>query len=111
MNASAAPPVEDLSAWAQAADKVQRLAADIIASLPSMGIALAVFAAFYAAGKVLRTTIRRIAMAQRRSPNLGLVLGRLTQGAMFILGALVGCAVTEARPIPVDAMRRGASTR
>ncbi|WP_438029900.1 mechanosensitive ion channel family protein [Sorangium sp. So ce233] len=93
MDASAAPPVEDLSAWAQAADKVQRLAADIIASLPSMGIALAVFAVFYIAGKLLRTTIRRIAMRQRRSQNLGLVLGRLSQGAMFILGALVGCVI------------------
>ncbi|MGK4005214.1 mechanosensitive ion channel domain-containing protein [Sorangium sp. So ce1036] len=62
----------------------------MIASLPSLALALAVFAAFYAAGKLLRTTIRRFTMQQRRSRNLGLVLGRLSQGAMFILGVLVG---------------------
>ncbi len=93
MSASAVPPSEDLSAWAQAADKVHRLAVDLMGSLPSMGIALAVFAVFYVAGKVLRTTIRRLAMRRRRSQNLGLVLGRLTQGAMFILGVLVGCVI------------------
>ncbi|WP_437640516.1 mechanosensitive ion channel family protein [Sorangium sp. So ce854] len=93
MNASAAPPGQNPSAWAQAADKVHRLAVDLIASLPSLGIALAVFAVFYIAGKLLRTTIRRVAMRQRRSQNLGLVLGRLTQGAMFILGALVACVI------------------
>ncbi|WP_437621781.1 mechanosensitive ion channel family protein [Sorangium sp. So ce1151] len=93
MNASAAPPGGNVSAWAQAADKVHRLAADLIAALPSIGIALAVFAIFYVAGKLLRTTIRRIAMTRRRNQNLGLVLGRLTQGAMFILGALVSCVI------------------
>ncbi|WP_437589061.1 mechanosensitive ion channel family protein [Sorangium sp. So ce1000] len=93
MSPSAAPPGEDPSAWAQAVDKVRDLAADLISSLPSIGIALAVFAAFYVAGKLLRTTIRRVAMTRRRNQNLGLVLGRLTQGAMFILGALVGCVI------------------
>ncbi|AUX22539.1 mechanosensitive ion channel protein MscS [Sorangium cellulosum] len=93
MNESAAPPGGNASAWAQAVEKVHRLAVDLIASLPSLAIALAVFAAFYAAGKLLRTTIRRVTMQQRRSRNLGLVLGRLSQGAMFILGVLVGCVI------------------
>ncbi|KYF92933.1 mechanosensitive ion channel protein MscS [Sorangium cellulosum] len=72
---------------------MHRLAADLIASLPSIAIALAVFAAFHIAGRLLRSAIRRLAMKRRRNQNLGLVLGRLTQGAMFILGALVGCVI------------------
>jgi small conductance mechanosensitive channel len=52
-----------------------------------------VFMAFYFLGKMLRTAIRRITLRRRRSHNVGLVLGRLTQGMTFMLGILVACVI------------------
>ncbi len=61
--------------------------------LPYLIIALLVFFGFYFAAKGVRAGVRGIAIRRQRHQNIGLVLGRLAQGAIIFLGALVALVI------------------
>jgi small-conductance mechanosensitive channel len=72
------------------------LAQQTAARVPYVAIAVAVFAAFYFAGRVARTLLLSFAHRTKRRHNLGLVLGRLAHAGLVFLGLLV--ALTVALP-------------
>ena len=61
--------------------------------LPSIVLAFVVFFVFFFLGKILRGVVRKIAERNKQHYNLGLVLGRLTQGVMFFIGLLIALVI------------------
>ena len=76
-------------AWAKIQDKI----AGLIAALPDIVLALVVFALFYYSAKGIKSTVERLTRTQVRTRNVGLVLGRLSQGLFTLLGLLVGLSI------------------
>jgi small-conductance mechanosensitive channel len=61
--------------------------------LPYVALALLVFVVFYIAGIILRRITTRITLRTRRHRSVGIVLGRLGQGILVLLGLLVGLVI------------------
>ncbi len=61
--------------------------------LPNLLLALIVFGLFWFAGRGLRSLVKRLTRRHRQARNLGLVLGRLTQGATILLGLFVALSI------------------
>ncbi len=76
-------------AWAKIQDKIVGL----IAAFPDIAVALIVFVLFYYSAKGIKSTVERITRMQVRTRNVGLVLGRLTQGLVTLLGLLVALSI------------------
>lgn len=72
-----------------------------VAFLPKLAIGVVVFVLFWLIGKGVRAGVRR-AMADRPGRNVGLVLGRLAQGALNLLGLLVAVTIMFPSVRPVD---------
>jgi small conductance mechanosensitive channel len=77
----------------QATASVHGLAAHFMQRLPYLALALLVFVLFYIAGTVLRSLARRFMLRTRRHRSVGIVLGRLGQGALVLLGLLVAMVI------------------
>ena len=77
----------------QATTGLQALVAHFMQRLPYMAIALFVFLVFYIAGTVLRSLARRFTLRTRRHRSVGIVLGRLGQGLLVLLGLLVALVI------------------
>ncbi|BDI34071.1 transporter [Capsulimonas corticalis] len=73
--------------------KILILANSFIAAIPNILIAALIFALFYHAGRQIRALVRRATESHRRSQSVGLVLGRLSQGVIVLVGALVALTV------------------
>ncbi len=73
--------------------RLDGMARDLIAALPNIVIALVVFFIFYALGKGVRSAIRNFAQRGHKHLNLGLVLGRLAQGAIVFIGLLIALVI------------------
>jgi small-conductance mechanosensitive channel len=92
----------DLSpAWA----RLHAMATGAVALLPSVVVALVVFAAFVAAAWGVRAVVMRAAARRRRHRNLGLVLGRLAQALIIFVGLLAALAVVLPTFSPGDAIQ------
>lgn len=61
--------------------------------LPYMAIALFVFIVFYVAGMILRRLAARFTLRTRRHRSVGIVLGRLGQGILVLLGLLIALVI------------------
>ena len=61
--------------------------------LPYMGLALIVFVVFYVLGVVLKTLAARFTIRTRRHRSVGIVLGRLGQGVLVLLGLLIALVI------------------
>ncbi len=79
--------------FSEAAAAVQTMISGFIARLPYIVVAFFVFVLFYLAGKGVRTGVRALATRYRRRFNLGLVLGRLTQGLIIFVGLLIALVI------------------
>lgn len=77
----------------QATAGLNALVAHFMQRLPYMAIALLVFLVFYIAGTVLRSLARRFTLRTRRHRSVGIVLGRLGQGLLVLLGLLVALVI------------------
>ena len=73
--------------------KILTLANGFVAALPNVVIACIVFALFYYMARQVRLLVRRVTETHRRTHSVGLVLGRLAQGAIVMIGALIGLTV------------------
>ena len=60
--------------------------------LPYIVLAVVVFVVFYIVGRAIRSVVRRIS-AQRKRQNVGLVLGRLTQWVIVLLGLMIALVI------------------
>lgn len=77
----------------EATNSVQVMVNSFLLRLPSIVVAIIVFFVFFFAGKILRNVVRKIAERNRQHYNLGLVLGRLTQGVVVFVGLLIALVI------------------
>ena len=56
-------------------------------------LALIVFAIFFVFGRVIKRAVRRLTRNHRQARNLGLVLGRLAQGTIVLVGLFVALSI------------------
>ncbi|HEY3459747.1 MAG TPA: mechanosensitive ion channel family protein [Casimicrobiaceae bacterium] len=79
--------------FGQATAGVHQLVTSFTERLPYMAIALIVFVAFYVGGILLKKATLTIVARTRRHRSVGIVLGRLGQGLLVLLGLLIGLVV------------------
>lgn len=72
---------------------VQDMVNGFIALLPNLILALILFAVFVLIARGVRALVRRVTQRQGRHWNLGLLLGRLAQGGIVMVGLLVALAI------------------
>ena len=61
--------------------------------LPNIVLALIVFAIFFCFGREIKRVVRRVTRHHRHARNLGLVLGRLAQGIIVLVGLFVALSI------------------
>lgn len=80
----------ELSAlWKQ----LESMVRDFIALLPSLILAIIVFSIFFFIARAVKRTVRRATANRRHAHNLGLVLGRLAQGTIILIGLFVSLSI------------------
>jgi len=77
----------------QATAGLHALIAHFTQRLPYMGLAFVVFIVFYVVGAILKGVAARFTMRTRRHRSVGIVLGRLGQGLLVLLGLLIALVI------------------
>ncbi len=77
------------AAW----DKIGGLIESLIIMLPNILLALIVFIIFFFAARWLKLIVKRITRRHRQARNLGMVLGRLAQGTVILIGLFVALSI------------------
>jgi len=77
----------------EATGALQDLANGFVQRLPYLLLAVVVFLLFYALAALVRGSIRALASGARSRRNLGLVVGRLSYGAIIFVGLLVSLVI------------------
>ncbi|MBE9212384.1 mechanosensitive ion channel family protein [Plectonema cf. radiosum LEGE 06105] len=80
---------EITSAW----DRVQLLIDNSIARLPSVILAIIVFIIFFLIARTVKQVIKRVTRRRRNARSLGMVLGRLAQGTIILVGLFVALTI------------------
>lgn len=73
--------------------KIQAMANSLIVLLPNLVLALIVFAVFWFGARGLKSLVRRLTRRHQQARNLGLVLGRLSQGVVILIGLFVALSI------------------
>lgn len=74
-------------------DKMQAMLKGFIVLLPNMVLALIVFAIFFFVARAIKKVVRNLTRDRREARNLGMVLGRLAQGATILLGLFIALSI------------------
>lgn len=83
-------PQESVStAWG----KIQAMLDGLIVMLPNIVLAVIVFAIFFFTARAIKSLVRRLTRKHRQARNLGLVLGRLSQGTILLVGLFVALSI------------------
>lgn len=83
-------PQESVStAWG----KMQAMFDGLILMLPNIVLAVIVFAIFFFTARGIKSLVRRVTRRHRQARNLGLVLGRLSQGTILLVGLFVALSI------------------
>jgi small conductance mechanosensitive channel len=77
------------AAW----EKIQAMIGSLIVMLPNIVLAVIVFFLFFFAARAFKLVVRRLTRRHRQARNLGMVLGRLSQGIIILLGLFVALAI------------------
>ena len=77
------------TAW----DKVQGMSNGLIVMLPNIVLALLVFAVFFFVARWLKWVVKRITRRHKQARSLGMVLGRLTQGIVILVGLFIALSI------------------
>ncbi|HEY9634449.1 MAG TPA: mechanosensitive ion channel family protein [Coleofasciculaceae cyanobacterium] len=77
------------AAWS----KIQGMLNSAIAMLPNVILALIVFVLFFFAARAIKSLVRRLTTKHRHARNLGLVLRRLSQGIIILVGLFVALSI------------------
>lgn len=77
------------TAW----DKIEVMINNLIIMLPNIVLAAIVFALFFFAARTIKSLVKRLTRKYRHARNLGLVLGRLSQGAVILVGLFVALSI------------------
>lgn len=76
-------------AWA----KIQGMTNSLIILLPNLVLALIVFAIFWLGARAFKSLVKRLTRQHQQARNLGLVLGRLSQGVVILIGLFVSLSI------------------
>ena len=79
--------------FSEALHSVHAMATGFLQRLPYLVVASVVYALFYVAAKNVRRLVSRLSDRRRKHRNVGLVLGRLAEGALLLLGVLVALVI------------------
>lgn len=93
--------MDDISlsvAW----EKIGSMVEYAIRLVPSLILGIIVFAIFWFVARFVRSAVRRVAGRRQKSRNVGLVFGRLAQGALIILGLLIALTIVFPNFQPAD---------
>jgi small conductance mechanosensitive channel len=77
------------AAW----EKVQGMINGFFALLPNVVLALIVFATFFIIAGMIRRLVRRLTLNRRHARNLGLILGRLAQWTILLIGLFISLSI------------------
>lgn len=88
---SIARPIMDIDLSA-AAEPLEDMIWGAVALLPSIVLALLVFAVFLLIAKLVRAGIARV-MRRHASPGLGIVVGRMAQWAIYLVAGLIALSI------------------
>jgi small conductance mechanosensitive channel len=77
------------AAW----EKIQEMIDSLIVMLPNIVLAAIVFFLFFFAARAFKVVVKRLTRRHRQARNLGMVLGRLSQGVIILLGLFVALAI------------------
>jgi small-conductance mechanosensitive channel len=86
-------PSRAADATTQALSTVERLWISLLGQLPQILIGLFVFIVFLFVARGVRAVIRNVNARLGRQHNVGMVLGRLAQGAIVLVGLLVALVI------------------
>ncbi|MCL1468824.1 mechanosensitive ion channel family protein [Argonema galeatum] len=78
-----------LAAWA----KIQGMIDGLIVMLPNIMLAAIVFGLFFFAAGQIKLLVKRLTRRHRQARNLGLVLGRLSQGVVILVGLFIALSI------------------
>lgn len=73
--------------------EIRKITQDFMLLLPKLFLALVVFALFFFIARLLKLTVRNLTRNRRQARNLGLVLGRLAQGATILAGLFISLSI------------------
>lgn len=73
--------------------KLQSMINGAIALLPNVVLALIVFALFFVAAGMIRHLVKRVTRSRRHARNLGLILGRLSQWLILLVGLFISLSI------------------
>lgn len=73
--------------------KMESMIDGLIILLPNIVLALIVFAIFFCVGGAIKRAVRRLTRNHHQARNLGLVLGRLAQGTIVLVGLFVALSI------------------
>jgi small-conductance mechanosensitive channel len=79
--------------FAQAAVQLQEMVNSLIRLIPNIAVAVIVFILFYFVAQGIKALVSRLSRRYGRNRNLGLVLGRLAQWIVVLLGLLIALVV------------------
>jgi small-conductance mechanosensitive channel len=85
--------VESAGTWGRGVEKLEETGREFVAALPNLILAIAVFALFAFIGWTIKRTVRRLARGRRKHRNVALVLGRLANGLVLVVGVLVAAVI------------------
>ncbi|MEB3312447.1 MAG: mechanosensitive ion channel family protein [Snowella sp.] len=86
-------PLLALTVWKRAAENIQEMINNVIVRLPDILLAIIVFLVFYFTASKLKFLVKRLTSRYRHARNLGIVLGRLTQGTTILVGLFVALSI------------------
>lgn len=86
------------TAW----DRIGSMAEYALRLLPGIVLGLVVFVIFWILARLARNLIKRVSRRRRNGRNVGLVLGRISQGGIIFLGLLVALAIVFPSFAPGD---------
>ncbi len=72
---------------------MQTMVNEFLILLPNLVLALIVFAIFFFIARTMKRTVRKLTRDRRQARNLGLVLGRLAQGATILAGLFISLSI------------------
>ncbi|MBD1852785.1 mechanosensitive ion channel family protein [Leptolyngbya sp. FACHB-711] len=81
--------IEISAAW----QKMQGMINGFIALIPNIVLAIVVFAIFFVVARMIRRLVGRLTQKRRHARNLGLILGRLAQWIILLVGLFVSLSI------------------
>ena len=86
-------PNDSLEGWEIAWYKLQAMGEGLVAATPNIIAGVIVFTLFWLAAKLVRWSVQKWTERYQGRRNVALVMGRLTQGVIFVLGLLVAAVI------------------